>query len=394
MSDGHSGIVMSMPVKYAMSVGDRAPPCIGITAKGSVYSFEEQAGRTVVIILAKNLNAPGLVPLLASFSAQADEFHLHETDLIALIAEDVERVFEFNFRHPSRVTLVGALNDFLERNKINKTLPDVLAGSPDEFMEQIGFDSAEPEVLILDRNLRVAGRIGTGDPENRCATAMMIVKALPTETPRDICAPAPVLILPNLLDLDLCRELVELHQSGQTSDSPAFSPDAAGQMRHKLDYGLKKRRDFLLEREHPMHIQISDILQRRCIPEIKRAFQADVSHTDRINVACYPGNGGHFRRHRDNRPDIVAYRKFALSINLTLSADGYEGGYLRLPEFNGHRYRCPPGAGVIFSVALLHEITPVLSGNRYVLITHLHDDEGEVKWQQMRETLVKMDMAM
>jgi predicted 2-oxoglutarate/Fe(II)-dependent dioxygenase YbiX len=62
---------------------------------------------------------------------------------------------------------------------------------------------------------------------------------------------------------------------------------------------------------------------------------------------------------------------------------------LRLPEFNLHNYRCPTGAGLIFSVALLHEITPVLRGDRYVLVTHLHDDEGEAQWLAMRHSLAE-----
>ncbi len=384
---------MNNLAKFYLSAGDRAPPCIGITTKGTVYSFEEQAGRAVVLILARTLGAPSLLPLLNAFSAKAEELAGREIDLVALTGEDVEKVLEFNAQHPGKATLVGALNDYLERNNLKNKLPNVLAGSPNDFFDQIGFDGAAPEVLILDRNLRVAGRIDGNDADALLSATLKIVSALPNDPPCDVCTPAPVLILPNLLDRDLCRELVELHESGRTSESPAFALDAEGQMHHKLDYGLKKRRDFLLDHDHPMHVRISDILARRCIPEIKRAFQADVSHTDRINIACYPGDGGHFRRHRDNRPEIVAYRKFALSINLTVSAEGYEGGYLRLPEFNAHHYRCPPGAGVIFSVALLHEITPVLRGNRYVLVTHLHDDDGEIKWRQMRETLAKMDLV-
>lgn len=142
-----------------------------------------------------------------------------------------------------------------------------------------------------------------------------------------------------------------------------LTTDAEGRPRHKLDYAYKKRRDFLLERDHPMYLRVNDIIMRRCVPEIKRAFQVEVSHTDRFLIACYPGDGGHFRRHRDNRPAIVAFRRFALSINLTVSAEGYEGGFLRLPEFSSHNYRSPTGAGLLCSVALLHEITPVLRGD-------------------------------
>jgi hypothetical protein len=354
---------MSGSTRLPLSAGDRAPPCLGITAKGLLYASEEQAGRAVVMILAPTLTAPGLLPLLAAFSAQADELLGREVDLVALIGEDVEQVFAFNFNHPSRVTLVGSLNPILNR---------------------IGLDGTAAEVLVLDRNLRVAGRIGAGDAGTMVAAAMATVHALPTETPRDICAPAPVLLLPNLLDRELCRELIGLHQTGPTFESPVLTTDALGRPHNKIDDDLKRRRDLLLDRDHPMHVRLTDIVMRRCAPEIKRAFQAHITHTDRFLIGCYPGDGGHFRRHRDNRPQVVAFRRFALSINLTLDADGYEGGYLRLPEFNGHHYRCPTGAGLIFSVALLHEITPVRRGDRYVLVTHLHDDEGEAQWRAYR----------
>jgi predicted 2-oxoglutarate/Fe(II)-dependent dioxygenase YbiX len=172
-----------------------------------------------------------------------------------------------------------------------------------------------------------------------------------------------------------------------------LTTDALGRPYNKLDHTFKKRRDLLLDRDHPMHVRLAGIIMKRCAPEIKRAFQAVVTHTDRLLIACYPGDGGHFRRHRDNRPKVVSFRRFAPSINLTLDAEGYEGGHLRLPEFNSHHYRCPPGAGVIFSVALLHEITPVLRGDRYVLVTHLHDDEGEVQWLAYRAAMAAVRTA-
>ncbi len=363
---------MSGLATLQLEAGDRAPPCIGITARGQLYAFEEQAGRAVVVILARDLNSPGLTPLLAAFSARAADFSEREVDLVALIGEDVERVFEFNFRNPGRVTLVGSLNRFLE---------------------SIGFEGSAPEVLLLDRNLRVAARLDADETGNVVAAALAAAGALAREAVRDICTPAPVLLLPNLLDRALCRDLIEMHRNGPTFESPVLTTDALGRPYNKLDHTFKKRRDLLLDRDHPMHVRLAGIIMKRCAPEIKRAFQAVVTHTDRLLIACYPGDGGHFRRHRDNRPKVVSFRRFALSINLTLDAEGYEGGHLRLPEFNSHHYRCPPGAGVIFSVALLHEITPVLRGDRYVLVTHLHDDEGEVQWLAYRAAMAAVRTA-
>ncbi|MGA7803844.1 2OG-Fe(II) oxygenase [Bradyrhizobium sp.] len=354
---------------FDLSAGDRAPVCMGLTAKGTLYASEAQSGRAVVMILARTLESPGLPALLTAFSEQADALAAHEVDLVALIGEDVTSIFEFALANPGRVTLVGSLNDFLQR---------------------AGYHGAAPQVLVLDRNQRVAARFAAADAASMVASTMTTVTALPDEAAGDVWMPAPVLILPNLLDPELCQELIALHDSGPCSDSPSLALDQRGRPVSGINHSLKKRSDFLLERDHPMSIRIGDIMQRRCIPEIKRAFQAHVSHTDRYNIACYPGDGGHFQRHRDNRPELISFRKFALSINLTSSAGGYKGGFLRLPEFNSHHYRLATGSGVIFSVALLHEITPVLSGNRYVLITHFHDEEGEVRWLEMRRTLAAM----
>jgi predicted 2-oxoglutarate/Fe(II)-dependent dioxygenase YbiX len=363
---------MANPTNSDLLLGDRAPSCIGITAKGSLYAFEEQAGRAVVVILAQTLEDSGLLPLLSAFSARAEEFSSREVDLVALTGEDVERVFEYNFHHPSRVVLVGSLNNFLRR---------------------INFDSPAAEVMVLDRNLRVARRIGTGAPEAMVAEAAMVAKGLPSEVPHDICAPAPVLLLPNVLERELCQDLIDMHRAGPTFESPVLTTDALGRAHNKIDHTYKKRHDLLLDRDHPMHVRLAGIIQKRCFAEIKRSFQSTVTHTDRFLIACYPGDGGHFRRHRDNRPDIVAFRRFAISINLTLDANGYEGGHLRLPEFNSNPYRCPTGGAIIFSVNLLHEITPVLRGDRYTLVTHLHDDEGEAQWRAYRSSMSTVGTA-
>ncbi len=360
---------MSNATKLKVSAGDRAPPYIGITAQGLLCAFEEQAGRAVVLILARTLDAPALLPLLSAFTERADAFSACEIDLVALIGQNVEQVFEFNFNHPSRVTLVGSLNDILDR---------------------VGLEGEAPQVLVLDRNLRIAAAISDGDAEAMTIATLAAANRLAKETPQDVFTPAPILLLPNLLDRDLCAELIEMHRAGPTFESPVLTTDALGRPHNKLDYQFKKRRDFLLDRDHPMHVRVTQILKRRCFPEIKRSFQSIVTHTDRFLIACYPGDGGHFRRHRDNRPDVVAFRRFALSINLTLSSDGYEGGFLRLPEFNSHRYRCPTGGGLIFSVNLLHEITPVVRGDRYVLVTHLHDDAGEAQWLAYRASMASV----
>ena len=106
-------------------------------------------------------------------------------------------------------------------------------------------------------------------------------------------------------------------------------------------------------------------------------FQHDTTHTDRILVARYDAGAGHFRRHRDNVGESVAFRQFALSVNL--NAEEYEGGNLLFPEYNDHQYRPGTGDGIVFSSSLLHEVTPMTRGHRYVLLTFLHDIHAEAR---------------
>jgi predicted 2-oxoglutarate/Fe(II)-dependent dioxygenase YbiX len=144
-----------------------------------------------------------------------------------------------------------------------------------------------------------------------------------------------------------------------------------------VDHDKKHRRDMMIAPDTDLHLVLHDLLLERCRPEIARAFQKLVSHTDRILVARYDKLGGWFRRHRDNTAAHVAFREFALSLNLNTGE--YEGGHLVFPEYNDHFHRPQAGAGVIFSTSVLHEATPVTSGSRYVLLTFFHSDAAEAR---------------
>jgi len=59
-----------------------------------------------------------------------------------------------------------------------------------------------------------------------------------------------------------------------------------------------------------------------------------------------------------------------VTINLN---DDYRGGELLFPEFGDRRYRGPVGGAVVFSCALLHEVTRVTQGVRYATLPFLYD---------------------
>jgi predicted 2-oxoglutarate/Fe(II)-dependent dioxygenase YbiX len=347
---------LSSHASISLMSGDRAPNCIGVTSQGKLYSFEGQAGRPAVLIIARDVAVEGLNALLATFAEALPQFTVLDTDVVVLFGDEASEVFEFALETPTPLTLVGNAAPFLQA---------------------IQFASELPELVVLDRNGRAVQTFRPNEPDILVAAALTALHTLPVETPRDIVLPAPLLILPNVLNRPLCAELVQLHRNSGAFDSGFVSTDAQGKAVVKIDHSIKKRRDILLGRDNEINIQLSRLIMERIKFEVKRAFQADITHMDRLLISAYDDTGGHFKRHRDDFPANVAFRQFALSINL--NADDYEGGYLSFPEYNSHRYRAPTGAAVIFSSKVLHEVSAVTKGERYALLSFMHNDAGEAQ---------------
>jgi peroxiredoxin/predicted 2-oxoglutarate/Fe(II)-dependent dioxygenase YbiX len=221
--------------------------------------------------------------------------------------------------------------------------------------------------LLLDQNLRVAGAF----PLNQSEAALDACAAL-AETPlaQDW---APVIAVPNLLEPELCRKLIDLYEADGGEDS-GFMRDVGGKTKLILDPKHKVRRDFLIE-EPDLARQLNLRIIHRLAPMIRRAFQFQATRVERLIVSCYEAeSGGHFRAHRDNTTRGTAHRRFAVTVNL--NAEDYEGGDLRFPEFGPRLYRAPTGGAIVFSCALLHEAIPVTEGRRFAFLPFLYDESG------------------
>jgi predicted 2-oxoglutarate/Fe(II)-dependent dioxygenase YbiX len=114
-------------------------------------------------------------------------------------------------------------------------------------------------------------------------------------------------------------------------------------------------------------------LRTRLFPEIRKAFQYNITRRERYRIGCYEGErGGEAHGHRDNTAPIVAHRRFACSINL--NSEEFEGGGLRYPEYGDQQYRPATGEAIVFSSSILHEALHVTAGRRYVLLAFLYGD--------------------
>jgi predicted 2-oxoglutarate/Fe(II)-dependent dioxygenase YbiX len=229
--------------------------------------------------------------------------------------------------------------------------------------------AVRPLVVAIDPTLRVMGT----SPLEQVAEVLSNLASLGSpdhhaRTPLH----APVLIVPRVLEPSFCRELIAGY------DAVGGRPTGVMQVRDGKTVGvlnyMKSRRDANIP-EGPLQDRLRDLIARRLVPEIAKAFQFRATRIERFIVACYDADeGGRFLPHRDNTTPGTAHRKFAVSINLNV--EEFEGGDLRFPEFGSRTYRPPTGGAVVFSCALLHEATPVTRGRRYATLPFLYDDEG------------------
>jgi predicted 2-oxoglutarate/Fe(II)-dependent dioxygenase YbiX len=224
--------------------------------------------------------------------------------------------------------------------------------------------------LILDPMQRVVAVAPLDEPD----AALAHLGRLPQRGQAFVaCAPAPILTLTDVFEPELCRCLVGCFEHGDSRET-GFMEDLGGRAVQNFDNGWKRRRDLLLTDPRA----IADIrarIGRRICPEIRKAFQMTMTRIERDLIARYDAEtGGHFGPHRDDTGISVAHRRFAVSINL--NAD-FDGGEISFPEYSPQSFKAAPGMAVVFSASILHQVSRVTRGRRYVFLTFLYDEDAE-----------------
>lgn len=246
-----------------------------------------------------------------------------------------------------------------------------------------------PFTLVLDPMLRVIAHIALIPAQQHNQTLGELIGRLPPVAEHAGTAlNAPVLILPRVFESDLCRELIATYRQYGGAES-GFMREVNGKTVEIREHSFKRREDF----EFDLRPELAGLreaiqlrIRRRVLPEIKRAFQFEVTRMERYIVARYDGdNGGFFRPHRDNTTLGTAHRRFACTINL--NTDEYSGGDLRFPEFGPRTYRAPTGGAVVFSCAMLHEATAVTAGERYAFLPFFYDEQAARQREQNAHSL-------
>ncbi len=229
---------------------------------------------------------------------------------------------------------------------------------------------ADRSWVILDPMLRVLEVAPLDEADRVLARLGGLAAANPRSAP---CPPAPILTLAHVFEPELCAHLVDCFERAGGRES-GFMQDEGGRSVENFDNSWKRRRDFHLT-DAKLIANLRARIGRRICPEIKKAFQMRPTRIERDLVARYDAeSGGHFGPHRDDTGIAIAHRRFAVSINL--NAD-FEGGEISFPEYSPRPFKAEPGTAVVFSASILHQVSRVTRGRRYVFLTFLFDEEAE-----------------
>ena len=228
--------------------------------------------------------------------------------------------------------------------------------------------ASKPMACLLDENLRILGWCGLADAAGAAAEAAALLAAACGQRQGQLVeSPAPVLLVPRVLDEAWCAELISMWR--REGAAPAGVEASLGGRRVDVVAGDRKRRRDHVVGDPGLLRRLTSHAGRRVIPELHKAFAYRASRFEGFKIVCYGAEeGGFFHAHRDNLSPSTSHRRFGLTINLN---GGFEGGELRFPEYGPDLYRPPAGAAILFSSSLLHEVLPVTSGERFSLLSFL-----------------------
>lgn len=343
--------------------GDPGPGFFARTAQNPRFAFDTAAGRFMVLCLFGSAGSPHGRTALDLTARRRDLFN---DDRIALFGVSVDPDDEALERVADSIPGIRIFWDFDGAvSRLYGALPaDGEAGVAVEY---------RPAWIVLDPTMRVAATFPIREDGSEQPALEGFLDRLPApELHAGVPLMAPVLYLPNVFEPHLCASLIAAYRTHGGEES-GFMRQIDGKTVGIKDHSHKHRRDYTITEPDLIKATQARVL-RRIVPEIQKVHQFKVTRMERYIVACYDAeNRSHFRRHRDNTTTGTAHRRFAVSINLN---SDFDGGEISFPEYGPRRFKPPPGAAVVFSCSLLHEVSPMTKGERFVFLPFLYDDEA------------------
>ncbi len=343
-----------------LEAGDRIPPFVLTTQDGAVFNSlsDEVAGLPTLLIFdcGPDGEGAGFASSLATLNDQITKFGSGD----------------FVVRAITRGTKAG--NRDLQ-DRLGLTF-DLLSDPLGRVYRACGLEPVPAQcdavLFVLDPQFRVA-RITAGRGPAQIAEALGTLTRLTAKREQQsLQMHAPVLVIKNALTKDDCARLIAVwHQPVPVWKTDGLLCD--GHEAEKGDFKVQGAAPYrvlqYVIRDRQIQQYLDSKLIRRIKPEVEKAFQTGFSKREDYRIAAYAAaSGDSLAAHRDNPTAKTRHRRFSISI--TLNAEDFAGGALRFREYGFQDYRIETGSAIIWSCSLLHEVTPVTKGQRFILGTH------------------------
>ncbi|MEG4633780.1 redoxin domain-containing protein [Microcoleus sp. AR_TQ3_B6] len=350
-----------------LEIGDPAPWFSIPSTNNPLFHFSTVGGRRVVLFFFASAAFEQIQVILKNFQELSEEFQSLQVARFGVSVDPGDK--EHN-----RPTAIAP--SFIFFWDLDKTVSQQYGVSRDVEQNGVAGVHYAPQTFVLNENLQIINILPMGEPHQHAQQVLDFLKTLPPiEEARAATRHAPVLVIPNVLDKASCRSLIDMYKANGGSPS-GFMRQLDGKTVGLHDENFKKRCDFFIE-DPKLQQRLNAIVLRRVRPEVEKAFQFTITRFERYLVGCYDAqSGGYFRPHRDNTSKATRHRRFAMTLNLNVGE--YTGGFLRFPEYAPHGYKGDSGTAIIFSCSVLHEATPVISGQRFALLSFFYGNEDAV----------------
>lgn len=349
-----------MPQYVNLAPGQPAPTFTQRCTSNPQFVFDTVAGRYIVLCF---FGSAGSQPGMSALEVLQTHRHLFDDDFIAFFGVSMDPQDEVSGRAQQAMPGIRHFWDFDGHiGRLYGVLPLSAEG------QQIAL---RPRWVVLDPGLNVLSVIPfAADGSDTSALVRQLERLAPLPRYTGMDTHAPIIMLPNVLEAELCRRLVDEYDRNGGIESGVMK-EIDGKTVGVYDSRHKRRDDFLIE-DAELRASLQRRVQLKVIPIVRKAFCFEITRMERYIVGRYEAaSGGHFKPHRDNTTKGTAHRRFALSVNLN---DGFTGGSLSFPEYGPRAYDIPPGAAIVFSGSLLHAVSPVTKGVRYAFLPFLYDE--------------------
>lgn len=345
-----------------LTPGDFIPPFTLPDQDGTMREIQLYAGRVTVLSFLPASDETFLSSYLQAVATRENEISAGDFFLLSIVDAGRERIAEIRTRYnTSRLGLTQSYwSD--EQQKLRKIFAISQTGGT---------------AIILSRNQRIITRIEAEDGASLLAQIIERVKQI--KKPERLVVSeqnmhAPVILIPEAISEQLCADLLEFWK---TSEKYQGSIGAGGT--EKVNLSGKRRVDANIT-DRQMLARIDQEICKRVLPELRKVACVEIAYRERYKIGAYSSaDKGFYNQHRDTAKHLD-FRRYSMS--LCLGGD-YEGGLLQFPEYDNCAYRLHARCAAIFPSTLLHGVTPVTAGERFVMVSFFYT-EAEARIRRLR----------